>query len=95
MSVRRCQSEIDSAEFSEWVALDQMDPIGEERADLRMGILAATMVNMKHHKANARPIDFMPDFDGKRKKAEKQTKKRKQTVQEMQAALLGHTVTKA
>jgi len=87
MSVRRCQSEIDSAEFSEWIAFDQLEPIGEERADLRMGIMASTMVNLKSAKANAKPIDFMPDFDGSKKR--KPEKKTRQTVEEMQAALYG------
>jgi hypothetical protein len=40
--------------------------VGEERADLRAGILAATIVNCTPRKKGAKPArpgDFMPDFD--------------------------------
>ena len=84
MSVARCQSEIDSAEFSEWMAFDQLDPIGAEREDLRMGILASTVVRAQHGKSDVRPLDFMPDFDGSRGK----TRKRGQSVEEMQQRMM-------
>ena len=65
MSVRQAQREIDSAEFIEWAAYHTSDPWGEERADLRIGILAATVVNM-FSKKNYSASDFMPDFEGER-----------------------------
>lgn len=51
-------------ELNEWLAFDRISPIGDERADLLMGIQTATMVNMQpRDKKNTkpfRPIDFMP-----------------------------------
>lgn len=81
MSVRRCQDEIDSAEFSEWMAYDQIDPIGAEREDLRMGILASTVVHAQHPKARCCPADFMPKFDATAGSRRKQG----QTIEDMQA----------
>lgn len=63
MSIKRAQQEIDSAEFSEWIAYAHLEPFGEERADLRMGILASTFVNMMSAKGKRyQPKDFMPKF---------------------------------
>ena len=47
------------------MAYDSIDPWGEERADLRMGRLAATFVNVHLGKGQKQmvPADFMPDFD--------------------------------
>jgi len=44
------------------MAFDRIEPIGEPRADLRAGILAACFVNhsMSPPRAPARPVDFMP-----------------------------------
>lgn len=65
MSVRRAMAEIDSAEFSEWMAYYRLDPQGEDRADLRAGIVAATVANAaRGRKSRAfKPKDFMPDFE--------------------------------
>lgn len=42
-----------------------IDPFGEERADLRAGIVASTVANAHRSKGRAfRPKDFMPNFDG-------------------------------
>jgi hypothetical protein len=51
-----------ASELTEYMAYDQIEPIGEPRADLRLGILAATVAN---HSASpprqaAKPVDFMP-----------------------------------
>ncbi len=51
-----------SSELAEYMAYDQIEPIGEARADLRAGILASTFVN---HGASpprrpVKPVDFMP-----------------------------------
>lgn len=73
--------EVDSAEFSEWMAFDQLDPFGAEREDLRMGIVCSTLVHAQHPKAKCTPSDFMPQFDRVAGKA----KKPRQSVEEMQA----------
>jgi hypothetical protein len=58
---------ISSRELSEWMAYAQMEPFGEERADLRAGIIAATIANMNRDpKKRAKPFgpeEFMPKFD--------------------------------
>ena len=62
MSVRRAQAEIDSREFSEWIAYHGLEPFGEERADLRAGIVAATVANVHRGRGQRalKPADFMP-----------------------------------
>lgn len=42
-----------------------IDPFGEERADLRAGIVASTVANANRAKRGKsfRPKDFMPNFD--------------------------------
>lgn len=62
MSVRRCQQEIDSAEFVEWLAVYELEPFGEERADFRAGIIASTVANSVS-KRHFSPRDFMPKWD--------------------------------
>jgi hypothetical protein len=50
----------------------QVEPFGEERADLRAAIIAATVANTardpKKHKKPFKPVDFMPDFGREKKK---------------------------
>lgn len=79
MSVAQAQREIDSAEFAEWVAFYQLEPFGEERADLRAGIISSAVANYSG-KINepTRPRDFMPHFG-------EQPERPRQTVEEMQA----------
>ena len=64
MSVRRAQEEISSREFAEWLAYNRLEPWGQERADLRAAIIAATVANCNRG-SDTRPFaakDFMPDF---------------------------------
>lgn len=55
------------AEFVEWCAFYSIEPFGEWRADLRAGIVAATVRNGYAPWVNpefpAKPIDFMPFLD--------------------------------
>ena len=48
----------------QWLAYDQLEPIGETRADLRAGIIASTIANVQRSKGAAayKPGDFMPKF---------------------------------
>lgn len=60
---------IGSSELTEWIAFDSIDPIGEDRADLRAGIIAAEVFNGMHsvkEGERARPIDFMLFHDRNR-----------------------------
>lgn len=50
-----------SAQFTEWMAFFRLEPFGEQRADLRMGITTANLMNaLTGGKAHAKPQDFMP-----------------------------------
>ena len=68
-------AEIDSLELSEFQAFYELDPWGEQRADLRIGQLCALTFNPNRKKgaAPATPADFMlcPDVDrpGRNKKS--------------------------
>ncbi len=75
MSVLRCQDEVSAGEFLEWMNVYQRDPWGEERADYRAGIVAATLANIHRSKGRRfKPDDFMPKF---------QSANRRQTQHEM------------
>ena len=58
-------SEITSAQFAEWMAYSRVEPWGEERADLRAGIVASTIANVNRGKDKKpyKPQQFMPDFE--------------------------------
>ena len=66
MTVAELLARIDSAELTEWMAYSQIEPFGEERADLRAGIVASTTANVWSGKGKSfKPSDFMPKFDAK------------------------------
>ena len=50
-----------SYELSEWMAYYNIEPFGDERADLRAGIIASTIVNVHSEKGKRAtvPADFM------------------------------------
>ena len=52
---------LDAAELHDWMAVYSSDPWGEDRADLRAGIIAATIAWGNGAKG-AKPADFMPSF---------------------------------
>ena len=54
--------ELTALQYAEWVMYYQVDPFGEQRADLRAGIIASTMSNRWRvkHEQSVQPIDFMP-----------------------------------
>ena len=51
-----------------------MEPQGEERADLRAGIVASTVANTNRGKGKKafEPVDFMPKFDQQEQTADEQ-----------------------
>mgnify|MGYP000940748974 FL=1 len=52
-----------SRELSEWMAYYNIEPFGEERADLRSGIVASTIANVNRDPKKGQPFkptDFMP-----------------------------------
>ncbi|MBN3852813.1 hypothetical protein G3N59_05410 [Paraburkholderia sp. Ac-20340] len=60
MSVRRCQQEIDSAEFAEWIAHHRIRRWGSEFEELRAGMTAATILNVNRD-SKKRPRPYGPD----------------------------------
>jgi hypothetical protein len=58
------------SQLMEWFSYSQVEPFGDERADLRMGILASVIANVnrssKHKPTPYKPADFIPDFSGVR-----------------------------
>jgi len=71
MSVARAQCEINSKEFGEWLAYEEISPGDPERADLRAALISCTMANvMKAKKGKPLQIkDFLLKFDLPRKTA--------------------------
>lgn len=53
-----------AAELAEWMAFAELEPFGETRADLRSGIVAATVANSVRDPEQRRqpfgPADFVP-----------------------------------
>jgi hypothetical protein len=62
-TVAELEETMSSHELSEWMAFEAIDgPIGNQRADMRAGIIAATIANC-HRTAKSKPfshLDFMP-----------------------------------
>jgi len=58
---------ISSAELTEWMAFDAIDPFGDERADLRAGVIAAVTANHSFAPPSKpkRPSDYMLFSDQK------------------------------
>lgn len=58
---------ISSRELTEWMAFDQVEPIGGRRGDLQAGVVAATVANVNRAKGSReyRVTDFVPVY-GKR-----------------------------
>ncbi|TGN96125.1 phage tail assembly protein T [Burkholderia sp. USMB20] len=49
MSVKRCQAEVDSAEFAEWMAYAQIERFGPVMDDLRLGSIASAIYNVNRN----------------------------------------------
>ncbi|MFA5161866.1 MAG: DUF4035 domain-containing protein [Elusimicrobiales bacterium] len=68
MTVSELLSRVSSRELTEWQTYYELEPFGEDRADLRAGIVASTVANVSR-KSGTKPYkaqDFMPKF-GKEK----------------------------
>ena len=54
--------ELSEQELGEWIAFYGIEPFGEERADLRAGIVSSTIANVNRGKRGkaTKPTDFMP-----------------------------------
>jgi hypothetical protein len=64
MTVEEVCERMSGLELQEWIAFDRISPIGDERADLRAGIVASVMANCHRSKGEPfKPQDFMPFLD--------------------------------
>ncbi|SAK65381.1 hypothetical protein AWB80_03067 [Caballeronia pedi] len=74
MSVARCQAEVDSAEFTEWLAYHQIEPFGTQMEDLRAGVIAAATYNVNRDTRKRPeplgPSDVIPWIGGLMKREE-------------------------
>ena len=60
---------MDSRELAEYLAFDQIEPIGDIRSDAAAGVVAATIANCHRTKGKAfEPTDFMPFVEKPAKK---------------------------
>lgn len=68
VSVEHLLENISSKELTEWMVYYELEPFGEEREDLRMGIICSTIANANRGKNSRafKPQDFIPKFDKKR-----------------------------
>jgi len=73
MTVRELLTRCDSRELTEWLAYYQIEPWGEERADLRAAINTTVLANVNRGKSQRayKIEDFMPDFDAAAGQAER------------------------
>lgn len=81
---------MNSYQIAEWEAFNFLDPIGDERQDIHMAILATTIFNLAvdiHGKKGTKHreiTDYMPNWGGD----ETDEGKGKQSVEEMKNILL-------
>jgi hypothetical protein len=66
MSVKRCQREVSSEEFSEWFAFAMLEPFGGQMEDMRAGMVAATIANCHSTKRRFHPSDFFSSLTAPR-----------------------------
>lgn len=64
-SKRELLESMDSRELSEWEALYSIEPLPEDRADLRAGVIASATIapHMKRGARTPAPGDFLPKWD--------------------------------
>lgn len=64
---------MDSDELSLWQAQEQIEPQGQQRADLQTGQILAQIANLFRGEKDKplHPHDLVPDFWGERKRARK------------------------
>ena len=65
--MRQLLETIDSAELTEWLAYDQIEPFGPQREDLRTGLVCSTVANfsMSPPKKPHKPSDYMLFAEGR------------------------------
>ena len=82
-TVKETKRDMGMGEFASWLAYYRLDPWGEDRGDLRAGIVASTIANV-HAGRRGKPFtarDFMPEY------GKAAASKKPQTWQEMHATM--------
>ena len=76
------------------MAYDDLEPIGEWRADYRIAMLCSLVMNIaqsvwggKGKLAPVSPLDFMPNWGGERTSVPKPPEPKRQSVEEMKKIL--------
>ncbi len=85
MSVARVQEEDSSREFVEWVAWDELEPVGEERMDLRFAWLLDVLASSAGAKRAKIGENFLRAMNFE------SPEKPQQTAEQMKAMLVGFT----
>lgn len=75
-------AKLTASQLADWIAYNRVEPFGEERADLRTGILASVNANLWSTKGGYKPAQFMPVFE---------PQEQKQSAESMKSALIGLT----
>jgi hypothetical protein len=91
MSVKRCQSEVDSAEFAEWIAYDNTGGFSEiiDAIDYAQASIRASAME-PHRDRKKRPQPFDPrDMLMYKRKTRPQTKKRQKDMGHHVASMFG------
>jgi hypothetical protein len=75
--VDKMLTELNAKQISEWIAYSNIEPFGEERADLRSAIIACTIANCNRgsNQAAFKVSDFMPKFEPEEPMSEDAMKK--------------------
>jgi len=72
-TVSELEATISVREFEEWIAFYSFEPWGDERADIRSGVIASTVANV-HLGGGYSPTDFMPYLSQEKKEAKQAIK---------------------
>ena len=67
--MKEAQRDIDSREFAEWIAYEDIAPGNPERADLNAAFICVAISNAMRGKKgrSAKPADYMPKFRARRR----------------------------
>ena len=73
MSVKQAQQDIDSAEFAEWIAFNNIELFTVNRVENMVAIVATILANVNRKKGAAphSPEDFIPQYEVKKKQTGK------------------------
>ena len=66
-TVRELLGSMDSHELTEWMAFDQVDPVGGRRGDYQAAVVASTVANANRGKGQRvlTPNDFVLEYGGR------------------------------